>query len=134
MNPPILIPLIITDRLAAARDFHRDVLGATVTIDMDGYAQVRYGDAEGAPEIAFMIPGNAPAADLAVQPGFDGRGLVISVPVEDVDAHHAAVVGAGAAPVAAPVDRPWGWRSFLVADPSGLLLDFFTVVAQPAAV
>lgn len=134
MNPPAIIPMIITEHLAEVRTFYVDVVGATPTIDMDGYLQVRLDDAVSGPEIAFMTPGSAPAGDIAALERFAGRGVVLSVAVADVDAEHQRLTAAGAQPQAAPQDRPWGWRSFLLADPSGVVLDIFTPVAQPAAV
>jgi hypothetical protein len=31
-----------------------------------------------------------------------------------------------------PTDKPWGWRSFLLPDPSGVTLDFYHVIADDA--
>ena len=44
--------------------------------------------------------------------------------VEDVDAMHATVVGAGYAPEFAPRDATWGERYFHVQDPDGHELSF----------
>ncbi len=41
----------------------------------------------------------------------------------------AAVSGRGVTPLSAPSDKPWRWRSFSVSDPSGVVLDFFHVLA-----
>jgi hypothetical protein len=32
------------------------------------------------------------------------------------------------------LDKPWGWRSFVVRDPNGVLLDFFHVLDKSAVV
>ena len=30
----------------------------------------------------------------------------------------------------APTDKPWGWRSYFVSDPNGVVLDFFHVYKE----
>lgn len=129
MNGNSLIPLVITDKLAETKTFYTDTLGFSVTIDMDDYLQIRCG--ENGPELAFYRGQEL----LGVGPTkrFAGHGLVISIPIPDADAMHAAVSGRGVTPVSAPSDKPWRWRSFSVSDPSGVVLDFFHVLAQSSA-
>ena len=130
--PRKLFPLIVTDELAAVRAFYLDVLGWTPTYDLDTYLQVRFGEAEDGPELCFMAPGNIPGiGDPA--PVFPGRGLMVSVPTADADDHHRLLSERGAPITSPPADKPWGWRSFLVRDPSGVVLDFFHALAQADA-
>lgn len=124
-NPNKLFPLVVTEDLKATRAFYKDVCGARVTIDMDGYLQVRFGDAEDAPELCFMTPDSMPEGPTF--PRFDGKGVFMSVPTANADQHHDVLVSRGAKPSAPPSSKPWGWRSFLVSDPNGLVLDFFHV-------
>jgi uncharacterized glyoxalase superfamily protein PhnB len=129
-----LTPLIITDvDTASIRGFYADQLGWEVVLDVDGYLQVRHGSAEADPELAFCGPEVAAPMGTSLAP-FPGEGLVVSIPVADADAHHGAVTRAGAAPATEPTDKPWGARGYIVADPTGLLLDFFHLVAEPAAI
>lgn len=125
-----MLPIIVTERLDATRDFYVDTLGWTLVDKMDGYLQVRSGAHDAAPELAFMAPQPA-QGPLGTQVPFSA-GLVISVPVHDADAHRTMLEQRGVdAP--APTDKPWGWRSFLVDDPGGVTLDFFHVIAQDPA-
>lgn len=120
--PSRSFPLIATDDLDAIRGFYRDTLGCPLTFDMEAYVQVQLTAAgEDGPQLCFMKrPG----------PRFAG-GAVLSVPVNDADAVQQRLEAAGVA-IAVPVeDKPWGWRSVYVADPTGLVLDFFHVL--PAA-
>lgn len=126
-NPNKLLPLLITDALAETKAFYVDQLGWTAVYDMDGYLQVRSADTEG-PELGFMTPGEPPPLRQA----FAGKGLIVSVPVANADAHHEALKAKGLAPLTEPSRKPWGWQSFFIADPNGLLLDFFHVAAAPA--
>lgn len=129
---PKLMPLIVTDAdLAAVRAFYTDLLGWEVAMEDDGYLQVRHGSDDADPELSFSDPRVSQLMGTPLA-SFAGDGLVVSVPVTDADAHHAAVVGNGALPATEPTDKPWGLRSYVVTDPAGIRLDFFHVAAQPA--
>lgn len=130
MNGNSLIPLVLTDKLAETKAFYTDKLGFAATIDMDDYLQIRCGG-EGGPELAFYRGKELLGVGRAER--FEGRGLVISIPTPDADAMYAAVTGRGVAPISTPSDKPWRWRSFSVSDPSGVVLDFFHVLTQSAA-
>lgn len=122
-NPNKLFPLFFTTRLEAVKAFYVEQLGWSVTFDMPNYLQVRR-DAEDGPELAFMVPekGNRE---------FSGEGVTVSVPVPDADAYF-AVLGDRKVDCQSDVSlKPWGWRSFHVADPIGVVLDFFHVAAAP---
>lgn len=120
--PVKLYPLIITETFDATREFYVDRLGSQITFDMPNYLQIRFGEPEAAPELAFMRAGieNAP-------PGapFTGAGLVVSVPVESADAYAKTLPKRRIEILGPPEDRPWRWRSFHVQDPAGVILDFF---------
>jgi SRSO17 transposase len=62
-------------------------------------------------------------------------GVKIAIEVDDVDAHYARVVQAGAEIVDPLGERPWGHRNFELLDPSGLHLVLFTPIdlAHPSA-
>lgn len=134
MQNPIthLIPLVITDALDDVRRYYGNLPGCRVDIDMEGYVQVEFtvDGAAASPALAFMKPQTDGPMDHPM-PRFGGEGLVISVPVQDADAHHLALSQADRAPTGPCSDKPWGWRSFLAHDPCGVALDFFHVKAQP---
>ncbi|PRP90895.1 Glyoxalase-like domain protein [Enhygromyxa salina] len=126
-NPTKLFPMFITDKVAATRAFYVDKLGWTASYDTEAYLQVRSAEREG-PEIAFMAPDAGPSP----MPSFAGAGVVVSVPVDDADEHYASARERGLAPVSKPEVKPWGWRSYALRDPNGVILDFFHVAAAPA--
>jgi uncharacterized glyoxalase superfamily protein PhnB len=129
MAHPDMVPLITTDALDDVRTFYVDRLAATPTIEMDTYVQLRFGETEHTRELAFMAP-DPPGGPLAGQSTFTG-GLIVSVSVDDADKYHEVLVGRGVnAP--APTDKPWGWRSFMVTDPAGVVVDFFHEIANTA--
>jgi catechol 2,3-dioxygenase-like lactoylglutathione lyase family enzyme len=127
-----LVPMVVTDvDLARIRTFYADTLGWEVPIEVDGYLQVRHGAAADDPELAFATRDAAEPLGGPL-PAFPGDGLVVSVPVADVDAHHVAVARTDATADTAPTNKPWGWRSYVVTDPAGVRLDFCQEVEQPA--
>lgn len=124
-NPNKLFPLLITSDLANTKKFYVDVCGFTATVDMDHYLQVRSGAGESDPELCFMTPDAMPEGPAL--PRFEGKGVVMSIPTASADDKHTQLQSRGGKPLNAPTNKPWGWRSFLIADPNGLLLDFFHV-------
>jgi uncharacterized glyoxalase superfamily protein PhnB len=53
--------------------------------------------------------------------------------VDDVDAHHAQAVAAGAVIIAPPADQPYGARLYTAADPEGHQWHFSTPIGRAAA-
>jgi len=126
-----MVPLVITDTFDATRSFYLDQLGATLVLqDGDNYLQVRFGTGEDRPELAFCppLPADSP---IGAQPAFR-QGLVVSIPVDDADAYRKELVERDL-DMPEPTDKPWRWRSFLLADPSGVTLDFYHVLPDDAA-
>jgi catechol 2,3-dioxygenase-like lactoylglutathione lyase family enzyme len=129
-NPNQLFPLFVSDKLEETKRYYADKLGFTVTFDMPHYLQLRYGK-EGAPELCFMRPNGMP--DGQPMPEFGGAGVIVSIPTESADAAYDRMRGKGAQVQDAPSDKPWGWRSFVVRDPNGVMLDFFHVYKDVSA-
>jgi len=130
MANPKMVPLVFTEQFDATRSFYLDRLGTTVVMeDGDQYLQVRFGGGPDGPELGFCPP-LPPDSPIGEQPVFT-QGLLISVPVDDADAYRKQLVERGLE-VPEPTDKPWGWRSFLLSDPSGVTLDFYHVLADDA--
>lgn len=126
MKASNLYPLVVTDGLEPVREFYTRKLEATMVFDMPQYLQVRLGDGEKGPQISFMPKDHAFAQG---RPALSG-GLIFSIEVEDVDRLYSHHRERDVPVLSAPADRPWGWRSYLVQCPTGLLLDFFHVLEQ----
>ncbi len=119
-NPDKLFPLYITDDLERLRAFYVDRSGWTLSHQSPDYLQVQY---RGGPELCFMT--TRAAAPL---PAYGGQGAVVSVPTPDCDALWEALQKAKLEPLTPPSDKPWGWRSFHIQDPCGVVLDYFHVI------
>ncbi len=122
-NPEKLFPLFITDKLEAIKRFYVDQAEFTLSFDSPEYVQVCSPE-PGSPELCFAKPTAFPDG---VKPAFAGKGVLVSVPTQNADEKFARMRKLGAELLDAPTDKPWGWRSFLVIDPAGVVLDFFHV-------
>jgi uncharacterized glyoxalase superfamily protein PhnB len=101
--------------------------GFSVRFDQPEYLQVCHGGPSGQ-ELCFMTPEAAPKL-----PGFEafaGQGAVVSIPTKSADDKCTELEKAGVEILAPVSDKPWGWRSFMVADPNGVILDFFHVYKE----
>jgi catechol 2,3-dioxygenase-like lactoylglutathione lyase family enzyme len=124
-QPNRLFPLIVTDRLAQVRAFYTETLGYKLSIDTPDYFQVQFGSAE-APELCFIE--KKPEGPFAQT--FGGGGVVVSIPTPNADQAHGAWSKKKVPMLSAPTDMPYGWRSFALKDPAGVVLDFFHVLPQ----
>lgn len=129
---PRIIPELDVTSLASSLDFYRGLLGFAVLyerpeehfamIDLDG-ARIMLEEAEG-PGRRFRT--------AALERPF-GRGVNLQIEVGDAHALHQRVVEAGHDPLVALEERWYrsarvelGNRQFVLADPDGYLLRFFT--------
>lgn len=119
-----LFPLIKTNKLTETKKFYTS-LGWGVTMETPGYLQVHYGSKEG-PELCFMPPEDHEIQ--ALQHIFQGQGLGFSIQVDNADEECNRLQKRGVKIMANPENKPWGWRSFLVQDPNGVVLDFYHLV------
>lgn len=124
-TPNRLFPLIVTDRLEEVRAFYVKTLGYSLSVDTPDYLQVRFGD-EAAPELCFIQK----KSDGPYSTVFPGSGVTVSVPTTSADEAHAAWAKKKVSMLSQPVDLPYGWRSFTLKDPSGVVLDFFHVLPE----
>ncbi len=133
VNPSVVPELIVSD-IATTLGFYRDVLGFSVLYERpeERFAYLARGTAhimvEQPTGRAFL------AADL-VRPF--GRGMNLQIEVADVDAVYASAVKSGAT-LELAIEEKWyrrdevfsGSRQFVVQDPDGYLLRFFTELGE----
>ena len=105
--------------------FYRDVLG--LEIDWDGkgpYAEFKHDGIRFSMYERSQLPGllgQTPTYPTGLNGTFE---LAINLPTSmDVDREYDRIVMAGARPVYAPRDEPWGMRSSMIADPEGNIIE-----------
>ncbi len=112
-----LSPCILSDKVEETRDFYIRYFNAKVTFDCGWYVNLQLSDH--ASELQFMAPqaeGQSPC---------NCAGLTYNIQVENVDAEHQRLLGAGLSPCMPLEDHPWGDRGFAVEDPNGIVLYLF---------
>lgn len=112
---------IITDQFAATKAFYIDKLGFELVFENEFYVLLAgHGD-----QISFLQPEHPSQAPI-FRPAFGGRGVYLTIDVEDVDAEYARVRARGVPMEVDLRDEPWGERHFAVVDPNGIGIDFVT--------
>jgi lactoylglutathione lyase len=116
---------LFVDDLQKMVAFYRDVLDLEIEWDGNGpYAEFKHVGIRFAMYERKELPrllGQPPTYPSGLNGTFE---LAIDLPrFADVDVEFERVVRAGAKPVYAPRDEPWGMRSSMVADPEGNLIE-----------
>jgi predicted enzyme related to lactoylglutathione lyase len=116
---------LFVDDLGRMVAFYRDVLGVVIEWDGEGpYAEFEHEGIRFSMYERRQLPGllgQTPTYPSGLNGTFE---LAIDLPrFEDVDAEYQRVISAGAQPVYAPRDEPWGMRSSMLADPEGNLIE-----------
>ena len=129
-----LVPELYCRDVARSIAFYTGVLGFAVRYARpeEGFA---YLEREGAELMLDALGSPDPASRTwlagPLEPPF-GRGINLQIRASDVDALHAAALGAGA-PIFLPMEERWyragdrevGNRQFILLDPDGYLLRFY---------
>ena len=120
-------PVVVTDRMAACRDFYVRHLGFEARFESTWFTWLATPDQSAS--IAFMTPDH-PSAPPGPE-AFGGTGLSLELEVEDAAAAHAAITATGLAADYPVTDEPFGQRRFGFRDPSGLWVNVIEQI-EPA--
>jgi uncharacterized glyoxalase superfamily protein PhnB len=122
-------PIVMTDDVAACREFYTRWLGFSVLFEAS-WIVVLTSSGERPYNLAFMTPDHP-----STPPGretFGGAGLLLTLQVEDAAAEFARLEAAGAPFEHELRDEPWGQRRFMLRDPAGAWVDVVEQI-EPAA-
>ena len=111
-------PGVVTAKFFETWDFYTAQLGFRTLCECDFYVQLVH---PGGAQIAVLrheLDGPIPELVSAT----DGRGFWLNLDVADADFEHGRLAAAGVDVVAAPEDKPWGDRQFVIRDPNGVLI------------
>ena len=114
---------IITDKLAETKAFYLDVLEFGVRFENDFYLLLHTPDETA--ELSFLLP-NHPSQHRIFQDPFHGKGVYLTIEVEDVDKIYETLKNKGIPMAVELKDEPWGDRHFAILDPNGIGIDIVT--------
>ena len=123
------ISILVYEDLEAAHAWLARVFGLVpgeLTRDPDGivvHAELEAGDG------VVWLHREAPEFGLSSPHNLGGATGMVSVLVDDVDAHHAHALAEGATIRYEPVDQPYGYREYGALDPEGHLWSFMKPLA-----
>ncbi|MEV0294585.1 VOC family protein [Nocardia sp. NPDC050710] len=122
-------PVLGTDRLAQTRDFYTEWLGFEITFEADWYISLRRPGTVNY-ELALLDYTHETVPSAYRKPV---GGLLLNFEVDDVDAEwERMVVRGGIRPELEIRTEEFGQRHFIVADPSGVLIDMISEIPPSA--
>lgn len=115
---------ISTNKLIESKEFYMDHFGFQLVYESDWYIELV--GTEIPAGISFTLP-QREAGEY-----FNGKGLILSFEVADVDSEYARLKAEGVPILQEMQNKPWGERSFVVDDPNGVHLYIYkTIPATP---
>jgi len=114
---------IITKKLKETKAFYTQLLGFGVTFENEFYLLLHTPNKQA--EISFLLPDH-PTQQPLFQPIFGGKGIYLTIEVDDVDQIYQQLKAKGASIKIAIRDEPWGDRHFAIEDPNGIGIDIVT--------
>jgi catechol 2,3-dioxygenase-like lactoylglutathione lyase family enzyme len=122
MNIQDSYPLIVTDRMAEARDFYVEVLGMEVAFETDWVTFMTRATEAGRAGLCLMAPGLEHQMPEHREP-YRGSSLILTFQVADADGALAEFRERGVEPEVGLRNEPWGQRHFMLRDPAGIWVD-----------
>ncbi|WP_249219740.1 VOC family protein [Chitinophaga sp. HK235] len=117
---------IITHKIKESKDFYTQVLDFGVTFENDFYLLMHTPGHEAA--LSFLLPEHASQQPL-FQPAFQGKGVYLTIEVEDVKSVYETIQKKGVPIKIALREEPWGDHHFAIEDPNGVGIDIVQYTA-----
>nr|WP_298999762.1 VOC family protein [uncultured Allomuricauda sp.] len=114
---------IITKKLQQTKKFYTEVLDFGVSFENEFYLLLHTPNRSA--EISFLQP-NHPNQKPIFQSAFNGKGVYLTIEVEDVDEVYKQLKEKGVQLAIDIRDEPWGDRHFAIKDPNGIGIDLVT--------
>jgi catechol 2,3-dioxygenase-like lactoylglutathione lyase family enzyme len=127
VNVSSFYPVICTDRVVDTHDFYTKHFGFETVFEADWYVSLRR-DGNPVYELAILN-----AAHPSLPDGYQKHvsGLLLNFEVDDVDAEYERLVNQNGLEAVLPLrSEEFGQRHFIVADPSGVLVDVITEIPR----
>ncbi|HWR39209.1 MAG TPA: VOC family protein [Patescibacteria group bacterium] len=104
-----------TEKLQESKEFYIKYFNFVLVYESDWYIELISAENQGM-GVSFTLP------QREVGEFFNGKGIVLSFEVDDVDAEFSRLQALGLDNLTEIQDKPWGERSFVVDDPNGVHL------------
>jgi len=114
---------VITEKLQETKKFYTDVLDFEVSFENEFYLLLHTSNQSA--EISFLQP-NHPSQQPIFQSEFSGKGVYLTIEVENVDEVYKQIKEKGVQMEIEIRDEPWGDRHFAIKDPNGIGIDIVT--------
>ena len=111
---------IITSKIAETKKFYSENLGFGVTFENEFYLLMHTPNHQA--ELSFLKP-NHPTQKPIFQSPFEGKGVYLTIEVENVDEVYEEIKNKGVKIEIEIRDEPWGDRHFAIMDPNGIGID-----------
>ncbi|MBL8155201.1 MAG: VOC family protein [Anaerolineae bacterium] len=122
-------PVLMTDQIAATRDFYVQHFGFQVVFEADWYVSLK--TADGRYELAFVQYQHDTVVEAYRKPV---QGLLVNFEVADVDAEYARLIETAGLPLRRELlTEDFGQRHFATSDPNGVLIDVIQIVPPSGA-
>ncbi len=118
-------PVFTVNNLEAAKAFYTAHLGFGIAFENEWYLHLV---SDAGIQVGFMLPAQ-PTQPEIFHPAYDGRGVIFSLEVEDVDAAYAEARRHALNVVLTLRSEDWGQRHFCLEDPNGIYLDIVQAIA-----
>lgn len=111
---------VLTEKLAESKAFYSEYLNFGVTFENEFYLLMHTPNREA--ELSFLLP-NHPTQQPFFHAPFNGKGMYLTIEVDDVDTLYKEVKDKGVDIKVDLRDEPWGDRHFAIEDPNGIGID-----------
>ena len=122
-------PVFIIADLDQAKAFYTAHFGFGIAFENEWYLHLI---STSGIQIGFMLP-DQPTQPVMFHAAYEGRGVIFSLEVDDVDAAYAQAKEASLNIVLELRSEDWGQRHFCLEDPNGLHLDVVQAIAPSEA-
>lgn len=114
---------IITEKLQETKKFYTEVFNFGVSFENEFYLLLH--TPNNSAEISFLQP-NHPSQKPIFQSAFSGKGVYLTIEVENVDEVYKELKDKGVQIEIEIRDESWGDRHFAIKDPNGIGIDIVT--------
>lgn len=118
---------IITPKIKESKQFYSQVLNFGISFENEFYLLMHTPDQSA--QISFLLP-NHPSQQSLFQTAFAGKGMYLTIEVEDVDTMYHKMLQDKIPVKIAIRDEPWGDRHFAIEDPNGIGIDIVKYSGQ----